>query len=187
MDTSTIIWIIVAVIVVAVVVALVARRSSARRVEAQRAEADSIRTQAQEHDRELRAREARAEETEAQARAARAEADRKAAEAKRLEAEAERHGEGAQEVREVRDEHLRRADETDPDVEPDVDRDVQPGRDAARPAEGTERVDDGTTLHRDTLQQDAADVDRRPLGERHEVADTTTDTPTGTEAGRTGA
>ncbi|MDU0313935.1 hypothetical protein RKE38_09575 [Phycicoccus sp. M110.8] len=158
MDTSTIIWIIVVVVVVAVAVALFARRSSARRVEAQRAEADSIREEAREHDRELRAREARAEETEAQAAAARAEADRKAAEAKRLEAEAERHGQGAEEVRAVRDDHLRRADERDPDVDTD-----EASRDDTADGVG------GRTEMTDRDAMDADEVDRAPLGRRSEV------------------
>jgi uncharacterized membrane-anchored protein YhcB (DUF1043 family) len=54
MATSTIIWIIVAVIVVAAIVGFVISRSGARRAAAQRDKAAELRQQAAEHDRELR-------------------------------------------------------------------------------------------------------------------------------------
>jgi biopolymer transport protein ExbB/TolQ len=110
MDSSTVIWIIVAIVVVVLVVALVMRATRARRLENHRAEAQELRETAAAHDRAMRERMAGAEQAEARARAARAEADK-------LEAQAERHREGATAVRNERDEQLRRADARDPDVE----------------------------------------------------------------------
>ncbi len=121
MDTSTIIWIIVAVVVVAAIIALVVSRSGARRVEAQRDQAAEIRDKAVEHDRRLREDEARATEADAEAQMARAEAQKRELEAERLAAEADSRSESAAAVRRERDEQLRLADLRDPDVETDDD------------------------------------------------------------------
>jgi hypothetical protein len=121
MDTSTIVWIIVAVVVVAAIIAFVVSRSGARRVEAQRAQAAEIREKAIDHDRRLRENEASATEADAKAQMARAEAQKRELEAERLAAEADSRSEQADAVRRERDEHLRLADLRDPDVQTDKD------------------------------------------------------------------
>ncbi len=65
----------------------------------------------------MQQREAHAKETEAKAAEARAEADRKQAEAERLEAEATERQHAAEGYREQHADHLRQADELDPDVD----------------------------------------------------------------------
>ena len=119
MDTSTIIWIVVAVIVVAAVVAVVMSRSGARRAESERAKAAQLREQATQHDRELRERETTAAETRAKAEMARVEAQKRELEAERLAAEADNRSQSAADLRSERDDQLRRADLRDPDVRTD--------------------------------------------------------------------
>ena len=113
MQGSTIVWIIVAIVVVVVLIGLTRSMTRKRRVEAHRTEAAELRDQAAEQDRVLREREAHA-------------------------AEAERRGESASSVREVRDEQLRRADARDPDVRTDEE--------GYRVDEEGNRVDDGRRL-----------------------------------------
>ncbi|MGZ5404950.1 MAG: hypothetical protein ACXWDL_09910 [Nocardioides sp.] len=119
METSTIIWIVVAVVVVVAIVALVLSRSRARRADTQRAKAAELREAAVEHDRRLREDEANAAEANARAELARAEAQKRALEAERLETEAQGRSQSAAAVREERDEQLRLADLRDPDVSTD--------------------------------------------------------------------
>jgi hypothetical protein len=119
MTTSTIIWIIVAVIVVIAIIGLVMSRSRGRRVEVQRAKAAEIRQEAAEHDQHLREREASATEAQAQSELARAEAQRRQVEAERLEAQARERSVDAESVRRERDERMRLADLHDPDVRTD--------------------------------------------------------------------
>ncbi|HSF98294.1 MAG TPA: hypothetical protein VLA55_06345 [Ornithinibacter sp.] len=121
METSTIIWIVVAVLVVAAVVALLASRSGQRRAEAERARAAQIREEVQGYDRALREREASAAEARGRAEMARAEAAKHELEAERLAAEAGHRLEDAEAVRRERDEKLRMADRRDPDVRTDAD------------------------------------------------------------------
>src|SRR5688572_1694341 len=64
MDSSTIIWLVVALVALALL-ALLFSRSRARRADSQRAQAAEIRDEATEHDRRLREREADAQETRA--------------------------------------------------------------------------------------------------------------------------
>jgi flagellar biosynthesis/type III secretory pathway M-ring protein FliF/YscJ len=113
---SWLIWVIVAVLVVVVIAAIVAAGARKKR-ERDRMRALEMREQAAEREPEVRQREAHARETEAEAAAARAEADRKQAEAERLAAAAEDRHRVAGEAREEHQEHLRRADEVDPDVD----------------------------------------------------------------------
>ena len=117
--SSTIVWIVVAVIVVLAIIAFVVSRSRGRRVEAERNKAAEIRDEAAEHDRRLRAEEAESAETRARAQMAEAEAQKRQLEAERLASEAEDRSQGAEAVRQERDERLRMADKHDPDVRTD--------------------------------------------------------------------
>src|SRR3954471_12080788 len=122
---SWVIWVIVAIIVIAVIAALV-MAANKKKTERNRTRAGELRERASEQATEVQDREARARETEASAAAARAEADRKQAEADRLAAEAQARQRTAAESREQHQEHLRRADELDPDVNTKSD-DYRPG------------------------------------------------------------
>jgi hypothetical protein len=115
MDTSTVVWIIVAIAVIALI-AVIAKMASNKKAERNREHAGELREQAAEKATEVQRREALAKETEAKAAAARAEADRKAAEADRLQADAQHRASTAAEHRQEHQEHLRKADELDPDV-----------------------------------------------------------------------
>ena len=174
MDTSTIVWIIVAVVVVAAVIAFVVSRSGALRVQAQREQAADIREKAVGHDRRLRENEASATEADARAQMARAEAQKRELEAERLAAEAESRSDSADAVRRERDEQLRLADLCDPDVETDRDgnrldrgADTLQRRDTVDDGSG-DRVDEANHAHderRDTLSDGSGDrVDERAQG-----------------------
>ena len=119
------IWVIVAVVVILVIAALLTVGRNTKRSR-DRSRADTMREEAAVRAPELRQREAHARETEAEAAAARAEADRRQAEAERLEAQAEDRHRHAGELRGEHEEHLRRADEVDPDVDTKRD-DYVPG------------------------------------------------------------
>ena len=121
MDTSTIIWIVVAVVVIGAIIAFLVSRSGTRREDASRAKAAEIREKAQEHDRRLRESEASAAEANARSEMARVEAQKRELEAERLATEAANRSEGASAVRRERDEQLRLADLRDPDVLTDKD------------------------------------------------------------------
>jgi FtsZ-interacting cell division protein ZipA len=126
MDTSTIIWIVVAIVVLAIVVWFLLRRSRAmkeKRLQHQRDEATELRRTAESERIEVQEREASAAKVDAEARLAQAEADRKAAEAARLQQEAQERSEQVGERRTHVEDRLRRADEVDPD---------HPGPDAQR-------------------------------------------------------
>jgi len=148
MDSSTVIWIVVAILVV-LAVALFLWRSRGQEA-AQRAKADEIRQTAAEHDRRLREEEAEATRTRAQAQLAEADAQQRQLEAERLAAEADDRAQGAQAVRTERDEQLRLADLHDPDVRTDDDGNRIDGATTAERVNGatTERVD-GTSTGRD--------------------------------------
>lgn len=109
MDTSTWVWIIVAVIVVIALIALVAGMGAKKRKEHHRERAGELREQAASQATGVQQQEAQARETEARAAQARAEADR-------LEAEAHDKESTAAEARERHNENLREADDLDPDV-----------------------------------------------------------------------
>jgi uncharacterized protein HemX len=115
MDTSTVVWIVAAIVVVALI-AFVAKMATDKKRERDRTHAAELREQAAGEATDVQRREALAKETEAKAAATRAEADRKAAEAERLQAEAQDRLGSAAEHRHEHQEHLRRADELDPDV-----------------------------------------------------------------------
>jgi Tfp pilus assembly protein PilX len=113
---SWLIWVIVAILVVLVIIGIAAAGTRKKR-ERDRSRAVEMREHAAAREPEVRQREARARETAAEADAARAEANRKQAEAERLEAAAEDRHRVAGEAREEHHEHLRKADEVDPDVD----------------------------------------------------------------------
>ena len=116
MDSTTIVWIVAAIVAILVIAGLVfaarSRRNQHRHIEAER-----IREDVTTHVAKVDKREALADETAAKARAAEAEAEAKAAEAARLKNQAESHREvrgGAS--REDIEERRRHADELDPKV-----------------------------------------------------------------------
>jgi FtsZ-interacting cell division protein ZipA len=119
MDSSTILWIVIAIIVVLAVVLFLWR--SRGQEASHRAKAAEIRQTAAEHDLRLREQEAEATRTRAQAQAAETDAQQRQVEAERLAAEAEDRAKGAEAVRSERDEQLRLADLRDPDVRTDDD------------------------------------------------------------------
>jgi FtsZ-interacting cell division protein ZipA len=116
MTTSTVIWIIVAVVVglllIAAVIAVATRSRTKRRVR----EAQTIRERAREETTRVERREALGGETAAKARAAQAEAEAKAAEAARLQERAATHQSGAAASREELEKQFAHADRIDPSV-----------------------------------------------------------------------
>lgn len=119
MDTSTIVWIIVAVLVVLALIAVAVMLSGRRKLDRQRAKAGDIRQQAASEETTVRRHEAEAAEHDAVARQARAEADRKAAEAEKLQLAAEERADQASTKRSEHSDRLRSADEVDPDISDD--------------------------------------------------------------------
>jgi flagellar biosynthesis/type III secretory pathway M-ring protein FliF/YscJ len=129
MDSSNVIWLIVAIVVALIVIAALialSKRMAARKDDQHRERAGELREQAAATHQGIRKHQAEADAVDARAREMRAEADRKQAEAKRLEAEAQDKRSTLHEHVERRDEVLRQADDLDPDVETDAgDRDVR--------------------------------------------------------------
>jgi hypothetical protein len=124
--STTVLWIIVAVVAVIVVAGVLAMAGRNRRHTRLHGEAERIREEVGERVAHVERRTALADETAAKARAARAEADAKAAEAARLADRAEGlHRESAS-TREELDAQLEHADEIDPKVDPKADAKVDP-------------------------------------------------------------
>jgi type II secretory pathway pseudopilin PulG len=174
--SSWLIWVIVAIIVIAVIAAVIAAVAAAnkRKQENNRNRAGELREQAAAQATGLQQREAHARETEARAAQARAEADRKQAEADRLEAEAaDRHG-TADSYRQEHEEHLRRADELDPDVDTSRDDYVPPTAGEARGGtHAGERTNEtgvgGETLHETPSAQEQPTTVTHPDGSTEAV------------------
>lgn len=122
---SWLIWVIIAIIVIAVLAAVLVA-GNRKKKERDRERAVELREQAAAQASGLQQRQAQARETEAEAAAARAEAERKQAQAERLEAQAQDRQRAAEAAREEHSEHLRRADEVDPDVDTKHDEYVAP-------------------------------------------------------------
>jgi hypothetical protein len=122
---------------VAIIVAIVLAANKKKK-ERDRVRATELREQAATQASGLQQREARARETEAEAAAARAEADRKQAEAERLAAQADDHHRSAGAAREEHEEHLRRADELDPDVNTKGDDYTGPGTERGGDSQDTQ-------------------------------------------------
>jgi peptidoglycan hydrolase CwlO-like protein len=124
MESSTVIWVIVAIVVVLVVIAAavaLSRRASARRTEHKRERAGELREQAAATQQGIRRRQADVDAADARAREMRAVADRKLAEAKRLESE-------LGDLKSTLHEHVRRRDEVNAEadeIDPDIDTDAE--------------------------------------------------------------
>ena len=116
MESSTWLWILLAVVALVVLVAVI-MAGRKKKLERDRQRAHELREEAATKATDLQKREAQAREVEADAARARAEADRKAAEAERLEAEARDRAGAASAARAEHDAHLREADKLDPDVD----------------------------------------------------------------------
>jgi hypothetical protein len=114
MDTSTIVWIIVAVVVVLLVLALLASVLGKRRKEQARLRAEELR-------REAVGRAPVVQDAQLQAQQAEAEAQRKRAEAERAEAEAAEARQGADVEHARHEDQIRTADRIDPDVDHKAD------------------------------------------------------------------
>ncbi len=117
MDTSTVVWIIVAVIAVLILAAVVGAMLTKQKKERDRGHAGELREQASTQAAGVQQREAEARETDARARQAQAEADRKAAEAERLQADSVDRQSAAASNRDEHDATVRQADKLDPNVD----------------------------------------------------------------------
>ena len=115
MTTSSIVWIVVAVVAAVLLVATIAWVARKKRTEHRRVQAGDIRDKAVEQSHEVGQREALADETAAKARAAQAEAEAMAAHSAGLQHQAQaRHTEAATSRSELNRE-FERADKIDPD------------------------------------------------------------------------
>lgn len=120
MSSSTLLWIVVAVVVIAIVVGIVMSQARKSRLERQRVEAAQLRDTTAEHHMVRREQEAAAASADAEARRVRAEAEQRAAEAERLQVEADRRRVDRDAARQESEKQLRRADAVDPDVSTDM-------------------------------------------------------------------
>src|SRR3954451_24030341 len=145
---SWLIWVIVAVIVVALVVAIAMAANKKKQVR-DREHATELRERAATQATDMQKREAHARETEAEASAARAEAERKQAEAQRLAAEAQDRKRSADQQRRQHEDHLRRADDLDPDVNPKSDDYQGPGAAGSGRTSSTGTGESGGTFRRE--------------------------------------
>jgi len=143
MNSTTLTWIIVAIVVLAaVMVAAVVVGRSRRQEHSHRERARELRETAQADQIGVQRREAEAAKVDAQARMAQAEADARAADAAQLQAQARDQARQASESRSEVDAQLRRADEIDPDqpgkgqvdANPASRRDRGNGKDGSEPA-----------------------------------------------------
>lgn len=153
MESSAVVWIVVAVVAVIIIAALVLaarkRRDQKRHVEAER-----IREDVTTHITRVEKREALADETAARARAAEAEAEAKAAEAARLKEQADSHRGAVAEKREDIEERLRHADHIDPRTKVRDDADAGGDPHADPNAVGYDDTHQG--VHGDVSAQEAA-------------------------------
>lgn len=137
MDSTSVVWIVVAVAAVIVIAALVFAALNARK-KRRHVEAERIREDVSMHTAKVEKRQALADETAARARAAEAEAEAKAAEAARLKERAGEHHEEIAASREEIDERSRHADKLDPNTRVHDDPAQQ---EAAQPETGAHRAD----------------------------------------------
>ena len=115
MTTSSIVWIVVAVVAAVLLVAAIAWVARKRRTEHRRVQAGDIRDKAVEQSHEVGQREALADETAAKARAAQAEAEAMAAHAVGLQHQAQARRTDAATSRSEVNREFERADKIDPD------------------------------------------------------------------------
>jgi hypothetical protein len=118
MDTSTLVWVVVAAVAALIVVGALVLVSQRRLAHSHRRKATTIRDHAAEHVHQVGQREALADEAEANARGMQAQADAKAAVAARLQHGAATRRDEAKTARAEVDEEFVRADELDPDSQP---------------------------------------------------------------------
>ncbi len=116
MATSTIVWIVIAVVAVVLVLGALTWAGRSRRNHKLHGEAERIRGEVEQESTQVARREALADETAAKARAAKAEAEVKAAEAARLEERAQTHRSAVETSRDDLDERRAHADTIDPRV-----------------------------------------------------------------------
>lgn len=113
MNSTTVVWIVVAVAAVIVLAALVFAARN-KRNQHRHVQAEQMREELTTHVQKVDKRQALADETAAKARAAEAEAEAKAAEAARLKGQAASHHDAVAASREDIEERRRHADELDP-------------------------------------------------------------------------
>ena len=116
MDTTSVVWLVAALLVVLVVAVLVRSRTGSRHTDRKRTTAGQLRDEAAARDRRMRQEEAHAAKVQAQAQLAEAEAARQRLEAERLTELAQERLSSARSLRQERDETLREADRHDPDA-----------------------------------------------------------------------
>jgi hypothetical protein len=134
MDSSTVIWVLVAIVVALIVIAAVvalSKRAAIRKEEKHRERAGELREQAAATQETIRRHQAELDATEARAREMRAEADRKRAEAARIEADLTDRRSTVNEHVQRRGEVLAEADEMDPDVHREASSDADVPADEA--------------------------------------------------------
>ncbi len=156
MNTSIIVWIVIAVLAIALIAVLIFAVSRATRQRRQR-QAEEIRERARLETAKLERRQAFADETAAKARAAQAEAEVKAAEATRLQERAAKHQSEAATSREQLEGQWRHADKIDPRVRAQNAR--EPGH---RPAHARDDADDARGDESRRSRDGAADVAHTP-------------------------
>jgi cbb3-type cytochrome oxidase maturation protein len=116
MATSTIVWIVIAVVAAVLVLAALTWAGRSRRNHKLHGEAERIRGEVEQESAQVARRQALADETAAKARAAKAEAEVKAAEGDRLEERAQSHRSSVETSRDDLDERRAHADSIDPRV-----------------------------------------------------------------------
>ncbi|MGP5073671.1 hypothetical protein ACTXI0_14850 [Arthrobacter rhombi] len=141
MDTSQIVWIVVAVVVVLIIIGVIARVAGRKKAERNREEAGRIRAEEQESQLQARERANAAQRTKADADAAELKSKEREIEAQRLQAEAkdaeiaaerkrmdaDQQAAAANEQQQASEARLRHADRLDPDAGKDVPRDAVNG------------------------------------------------------------
>lgn len=118
METTSVIWLVAAVLLVLVVAVIVRSRTGPRHTERKRTTAAHLRDEAAARDRRMRQEEAHAAKVQARAQLAEAEAAQQRLEAERLTELAQERLSSARGLRQERDETLREADRHDPDAAP---------------------------------------------------------------------
>lgn len=177
MDTSQIVWIIVAVVVVLIIIGIIARMAGRKKAVRNREEAGRIRAEEQETQLQARERENSAQRAKADADAAELKSKERDIEAQRLQAEAkdaevaadrkrmdaDQQSAAAREQQQASEERMRHADKLDPDAGKDGSR--APAGDAkGRRADGAatrKPVDDRGRDDRDERAGGSAESGRR--------------------------
>jgi membrane protein involved in colicin uptake len=195
MDTSVLIWIIVAVVVVAVIVGIVlmtSRRRAEHQRQLQHDKADKLREEARQAELAAREREAKAAQVRADSASAAAEAEQAKARAAQADVEARRladsvgeHDSDAAKQRQAQAEALRKADEIDPLVNTDGSRSQAAGTrtTAEMPQSG---IPGSAPADTHNTAPDGVGGSGSQHGDPVIAGDTTTDTRTEAETRRSG-